>query len=233
MNKSNLRTLFGLVGLAIGVLAWTGLAHAGAVYRGSIDPPRFIGDFEIEVPDACILADGWIQAGPGSGSCGVVDFLGGTLTDPGGSGDTIVFPSNPLIDLTIGLFWSGGSLGGIDAIFGPGNSYLPGPFPYAGIGYFLVFTSGHFDNLSLNVQASGGLNPTVTLYCINSIFDDDFSRVHSKTHPTPTTYPCTANLGGEAAGITFTQVPEPGTLLLLAAAFVAGGIGARRNTRTD
>lgn len=227
MTKGRLHPVIRNAALALGILASANLAHAGAVYRGHIDPPPLYAGFvDVNVPATCVLITGWIAAGTDPGECGAVDFVSALLTNEPTNTDSIVFGffGNSIT----GLLWGGGVLLAIDStpagvagtgLIGFGNSAAGGVYPHVNPGYSLEFFSGHF-----------GGSARANLYCDNSS-SIDLDRV-SKNYEHTTSLPCELNFGGVAASQEgFVQVPEPGSLALLLAGLAAGWLGYGRTRR--
>jgi hypothetical protein len=119
MSKGHLEFVIRTVCLALGLFAWGGIAHAGTIFKGGLDPTYSNGFAEIDVAATCIISDGFELAS----NCGEVDFVDAsiTITDPPTPAFTVTwgFQANGVT----GLLWSGGNLLGIDG--GPFHSSNP------------------------------------------------------------------------------------------------------------
>ena len=141
MSKGHLQFVIRTVCLALGLFAWGGVASAGTIFKGGLDPVLYSGFAEIDVAASCIISDGFE-----TGSCGEVDFLNATVTitdslNPPPITVTWGFQANGVT----GLLWAGGQLLGIDG--GPFHSSIP-PSQYD-----LVF---HSSTLTAAITCSNG-----------------------------------------------------------------------------
>lgn len=186
--------------VTVATLAFGGLANA-AFYSSRFDPPgsvSFLGNGLFRLDDACLLVDG-----PYSAAACNLTLLSATveLTDTI-SGDTGHLDFASLMPDTADMFSliiSGGELVGVNT-FQIGEAF---PFPCTGTlcgdPWWIEWSTTSTDPVFLFTGNCDG----------NVCFADQ----------TPL---------ATAFNVTFTRVPEPGTLVLLVAALAAGGLARRR-----
>lgn len=221
-------------------LASAGQAHAAAIYTGTFDPRGpvygFAGTYTFAVDPNCLVTNGWKTVN-GSGDCGDVVLIGGSLTlrkyDAPGP-DNAVPDVEETFDFTTAnddwdetLVWgpAPGQVGGmknyIASIFVVGNKLYgvdtPARFgafgPFDGLQWGLRFFSGGIEDqdrgVSLLVNCIAPFTPT--------------SAVCDGPNPNSTDFDIPL-----ATNVTFALVPEPGSIALTVAALAAAGFAGRR-----
>lgn len=207
MSSRSLRAVaHAAVLVAANLVLGIGSVHAGSIFRGTFDPIDFMGIAEFDIPSSCIEADGFLTVGTNVGDCGVVDLLSASITNSPAPPVTDSLTFAPPIDSTavFGLFWANGELIGVDTSrIGEVGPPSTGTVFTDTHGYALQFVSGHAgDSIT---------DPHVDLY--NCLDGCSFGEIQ-----------------GVANTVTFVEVPEPGSMALLAGAFAAAWL-ARRKVR--
>jgi hypothetical protein len=211
---------------AVFALAFAGFAN-GALFGSHYDPLSFIGDALFQFDDAC-LADGTYIGTACNAQLlsATFDMSDGTVgVDPTAHFDfSPVLPSSLINNFVI----SGGLLVGVNtAAIGPDFAQS---CPFAGCtGPWWI--QWFYTPQTIDTPASN----TVALYT-GECFSDITYGVSTKSVSLDSVDPCSRNeqSSAEAHDVTFSRVPEPGTMLLLVAGFVAAGVVRRRpSSRRD
>lgn len=209
------RTHYALASLAAAATLLFGGIASGAFYSSSFDPPgplNFSGTGLFQLDDSCLLSDGFYTAS----EChltllgATVDMTDTGTTDTGHLDFGLLLPdSGDMID----LFINGGDLVGVDSGL---------------IGW--TFASPCTGTLCGNpwwIQWQSGISDPVFLYTGTC---NSFDRLSASTDAVGPACSPFDNSAGEATNVTFTRVPEPGTLALLVSALGAGWLARRRKT---
>jgi len=198
---------------AVFALAFGGFANA-ALFGSHFDPLSFIGDALFQFDDAC-LADGTY-----TGTACNAQLLSATFDMSDGiPGDIAHFDFSPLLPSSLinNFVVSGGQLVGVNtAAIGPDFAQS---CPFAGCAgpWWIQWFYTPADP-SQNLLASN----TVALYTGECFSDFTLDSVD----------PCSRNEQSSAVAndVTFSRVPEPGTVLLVVAGLLAAGVVRRRTT---
>lgn len=213
MSMKIIRTSLASV-VTVFALAFAGFANA-ALFGSHFDPLGFVGDGLFKFDDAC-LADGTYTGT----ACNVqllsasLDLTNAPLVGPAtGTAHfdfTPVLPSTAIFDIVV----SGGVLVGVDSdVFG---------------GVFSTSCTGDLcDGQPRWIQWFTDSN-RVALYtgCQSTNFVGRLSVAEADSTD------CSPNTDNPviADTVTFTRIPEPGTLFLIAGALIAAGLSRRRST---
>jgi len=186
-----------------------GATHA-ALYSGRFDPIDFSGDFQITIPNACLI-DGWHA---NDADCAVTLNIASadvvsTAPDPVYTG-TLTFapPAISSSDWLLGVFIVDGEL----------DSFDTRPLP------FVSADPATWDDWRL--QFSSGEMPC---FCEGLLRTPSFVALSVEEQQPPKGVYLSVN-GGTAAEATYmdiTRVPEPATLPLIGAALLAGWLVRR------
>lgn len=217
-----------------------GEAHARAIYTGTFDPEndfyKWSGTHAFSVDTACLTTDGWKSVndnivydpyGYAYESCGDVQLTGGSLTlkdKVAGVEETVNFATAFGYDVAPpfsagiwGIYVKGGQLAGVDT--DPLGALYFDSSPLSDAFWYLRWESGKAPFEAYNTRDS----------------DVDYMYAPSLLDPVYLTRcddsGCQLATEQPARDVTFTRVPEPGSLALVAAAMMAAGVGARRKRR--
>lgn len=230
--KFSQRAVVAAVSLLLGTAAQAGLV------RGELDPPATLnipaynGFADFQVADNCLVGDGWKPTGNASGSCGsvfmqsaTINLYGSNQFDPptGPVQGTLNFGAYPDTDV-FGILTQGGQVLGIDSsAMGFATANGPGNFN----SYWLQFVTGCNQNPSCgqpllitvqNIADFPSADPLAYLY-ENGCEGDACFPVNNPSRTAP-------------GGLTFTAVPEPGTMGLILGALGGGWLARRRKKKT-
>lgn len=232
-----------LLSLAGGLFTPTA-THAAAIYTGTFDPRGdvygFAGTYKFAVDPNCLLTNGVKQVNvAGTGDCGDVVLIGGTLrlrkyaapgTDENAAtvlDQTFDF-STAQQDWDPGLVWGPepGNVGGmknyISEINVVGNQLYGVDTPA------LFGTFGLFDNTYWGLEFFSGAPGRDRGVKLLVNCDSPFTPTRAVCAG-PGTDPNSPFIVPVSTNVTFSLVPEPGSLALVTAALFAAGIGSRRS----
>lgn len=217
--------------IALGCTAMAPTAGARSIYRGAFDPLDISGTVDIDVPDSCLgTGSGWnfVDATTcgGGDTVDVVDALVNIVYTPPDTGPSSIQFNGPppggtggYTGVVTGLYWENDVLQAITtSMFGSSSSPT---------GYFLQF--GAIPHYTGN-QLDGVPTTSVDLLqyvCVHT----DLVVVNSPSTNDGGTSNCSyKEIDPEVPTrqISYTRVPEPGSVALVLGALGAGWLGLRR-----
>jgi PEP-CTERM motif-containing protein len=210
---------------AVFALAFAGFAN-GALFGSHYDPLAFIGDALFQFDDGC-LADGTYTGSPPCNAqllSATFDMSDGIPGDVAHFDFSAVLPSSLINSFVV----SGGQLVGVNT--DPIGPDFAQSCPFAGcVGPWWIQWIYNPGDPSQNLLASN----EVVLYtgeCFSDLTDG--SVLSTKSVSLDSVDSCSRNeqTSAVATDVTFSRVPEPGTMLLLVAGLLAAGIVRRRTS---
>jgi hypothetical protein len=199
MSNRKFRTVMSaLAGAA--VLALAGPACAG-IWSSDYDPlPEFVGTASFNVPDACLAAADNLYTVGSLPGCSVITVLTNVSTNPVVIDFAPALPSTDVDSYVV----IGGKLVGV-------NTGIIGGVDVGDINYWFQFVA---------TFTSGGIEFPPTVHNLVNLF--------SNCEGVPGDVSCGDPIASATQGVTFTRVPEPGSLALILGALGAGWLARRR-----
>jgi len=200
MLKTTLRLC--LSALTATVMALSAPARA-AIWSSDYDPlPEFVGTGSFNVPDACLAAEDNLYVVGALSGCSVITVLSNVSTNPVVIDFAAALPSTDVDSYVV----IGGKFVGV-------NTGFIGGVDVGDVNYWFQFVATSTPG---SIESPPSVHNLVNLFSNCESFGDSGS------------VSCGDPIASATQGVTFTRVPEPGSLALILGALGAGWLARRR-----